>query len=198
MSFYIPCLICMNNIEQSQIPALNSSLKTSRKRRIFKFLTFWTCLITLSILCNLFIARIVIISGHSMEPFFKDGQYVLINELQKKYTYNDVVVAKSEKLNCYIIKRIIGIPGDTIQIVQGYIHVNGEKIKEQYQYDIIISAGIANDPIVLKENEYFLLGDNRNNSIDSRELGPIQSADILGRICFNFSTFAKSIHSWFR
>ena len=81
------------------------------------------------------------------------------------------------------IKRVIGLPGETVQIHDGNIYINGKQLKEDYGRETIRNPGLASEAVTLGEDEYFVLGDNRNNSADSREpsVGNIQKKDILGR-----------------
>ena len=85
--------------------------------------------------------------------------------------------------NTYYIKRIIGLPGETVQIVDGYVYINGQKLDEHYGNEVMAEAGLAEEPVELGDDEYFVLGDNRNNSQDSRaaNVGVIHRRDILGR-----------------
>lgn len=91
-----------------------------------------------------------------------------------------------------MIKRIVGIPGDTIQIKEGILYVNNKKV-EEHRLDKMCSSGIAYHPIKLKDGEYFVLGDNRNNSRDSRfkSIGIVKENEISGKIiCRLFSNFS--------
>lgn len=137
------------------------------------------------------IGQQVIVSGSSMEPTFQDGDNVFIN----KFTYLfsdperfDVIVfpLKNEK-NTYYIKRIIGLPGETVQIGEdGTIYINGEVLNEDYGAEIINAdmIGLAENPVMLGKEEYFVLGDNRNYSNDSRmdKIGNIKKSDIIGKV----------------
>ena len=86
----------------------------------------------------------------------------------------------------YYIKRIVGLPGETIEVQDGKIIVNGKPIKEKYQTTTIEELGLLSEPITLGNNEYFVLGDDRQNSEDSRsvDLGAVKRADIAGKIWF--------------
>ena len=91
--------------------------------------------------------------------------------------------AVSGKTNTYYIKRIIGLPGETVQIADGTIYINGEVLEESYGREVMQDPGIAAEPITLGEDEYFVLGDNRNQSSDSRDpsVGLIHRDEIIGR-----------------
>lgn len=113
-----------------------------------------------------------------MYPTYKDKQIGLEKKFLNNYTRGDIVVIKKNELK--IIKRIVAIPNDTIIIKNNYVYVNDVKI------DNLITeySGIANIEITLGKDEYFALGDNRNNSIDSRyeEIGIINKNEIKGKI----------------
>ncbi|MDE6063480.1 MAG: signal peptidase I [Lachnospiraceae bacterium] len=132
--------------------------------------------------------------GVSMEPALYNGQRVLIN----RYAYlltspevGDVVVflPNGNRNSHYYIKRVVAVPGDTVQIIGGRLYVNGEQIVDE-RYDKMAEAGIAENPLVLGVDEYFVLGDNRNNSEDSRSanIGPVRGRDILGRVWFHMGS----------
>lgn len=113
-----------------------------------------------------------------MNPTYKNGQPVIVLKFNYEVENGDVVIVKKNKKT--IIKRVIGTPHDRISIIDGYIYLNGRKYDEL----ILNDYGNVKDELILGENEYFLLGDNRNNSIDSRfdEIGIIHKKDIVGKI----------------
>ena len=130
--------------------------------------------------------------GQSMEPTLASGDRVLTNRLIYKLTdpkRGDLVVFKpngNEKSH-YYIKRVVGLPGETIQIIDGFIYIDGEVLVEDIKFDKMEYAGIAEDPIKLGNDEFFVLGDNRNASEDSRnaEIGMIKKQDIEAQAWFN-------------
>ena len=92
------------------------------------------------------------------------------------------------------IKRVIGLPGETVQVKDGYVYINGEKLESDiYGKEVMQSAGIAAEPITLGDDEYFVLGDNRNNSSDSRDpsVGILKRKDLLGRAWVRIYPFDK-------
>lgn len=103
-------------------------------------------------------------------------------KLTKNINRNDIIVANSKILDCVIIKRVIAIPGDTIKIENNHIYLNGELLKEPYIKEEMVTSDM--DEYTLKDNEYFCCGDNRNNSTDSRAIGPIKIDDIIGKMLF--------------
>ena len=117
---------------------------------------------------------------------------LLINQtkkITKDYNRFDVVIFKSTELNMYLIKRIIGVPGDTIQIKQGLVYINDHLLEENKTHELMNTAGLAKNKITLKEGEYFMLGDNRNGSMDSRDFGVISDKDIIGTVYFSIIPF---------
>lgn len=133
-----------------------------------------------------FFIQICPISGDSMYPTYKNRDITLISKFRVRANLkaNDVIVIKSASSDRTIIKRIIGTPGDTVQIIHGLVYVNGEPFKEAAEFEPITDAGNASEPILLEDDEYFVLGDNRNSSIDSRfdEIGIIHAAEIYGKV----------------
>ncbi len=117
--------------------------------------------------------------GDSMVPTYLDSERVWVNRLATPERDDIIIVNEGDK---YVIKRLVGMPGETIQITDGVVYIDGEVYEEDYIKDgnRHYSAGIASEPIVLGEDEYFMLGDNRVVSRDSRSIGPITRDMIVG------------------
>ncbi len=132
-------------------------------------------------------------SNASMEPTYETSDKLLVNTIAYKFSEpktSDVIAfkPKSNVNASYSVKRIIGTPGDTICITNGRIYLNDELLKENIDVERIENAGIASSPITLLEDQYFVLGDNRNASEDSRyeSVGFVASEDILGKVWMRY------------
>lgn len=121
--------------------------------------------------------------GKSMEPTLHDGDQLVVDKLT--YRFRDVerfdIIVFPYEPKLYYIKRVIALPGETVSIEEGHVLVNGEQIDAKYQFEIISQYG-NNLPLTVPESEYFVLGDNRNNSSDSRyvDVGTIKEDAIMG------------------
>lgn len=119
-----------------------------------------------------------------MYPTYHNMQLAVIDKHSEDYTYNDVIAFKCGKLNRILVKRIAACPGDSVEIKNGTLYVNGE-ISTVYQTEgIFKKAGIAGRELVLQKQQYFVIGDNIVESKDSRyeEIGCVELKDILGRL----------------
>lgn len=135
-----------------------------------------------------FVGQRTQVSGSSMEPKLSSEDNLIVDKISYRFhdpeRYDIIVFPFRYEENTFFIKRIIGLPGETVQIDdEGNILINGEILKENYGKEVIKSPGRAYEEIQLAENEYFVMGDNRNNSTDSRDLavGNITREDIIGR-----------------
>lgn len=137
-----------------------------------------------------FVGQRTEVDGSSMEPMLTDGDNLIVDKISYRFRdpqrYDIIVFPFKYEENTYYIKRIIGLPGETVQIdLEGNIYIDGEVLPENYGREIIKPETIdrAINPIVLGDDEYFVMGDNRNNSTDSRApmVGNIKREDIIGR-----------------
>lgn len=155
-------------------------------KRIIKELIPYIIIVIVVVLIRSFIATPVRVDGDSMNKTFKNGDILILYKLSKIKRF-DVIVLHEEKDNEKIIKRVIGMPGDTVAIKDGEIYINDEKIDDEYAYGMTTDY----DRITLKSDEYFILGDNRLISKDSRYFGPIKEKEIKGKVIFRIFPFSK-------
>lgn len=163
-------------------------MKNKFKNIIHKFIQLNIDLIPsyIFIFIFLFIARPVSVFGTSMYPTLNDGEHIIIEKISlqfKEPERYDIMVFKSDELNKNLIKRIIALPGETVYINDSKIYVNGKVLDESYGNEKILYSGIADKEITLGKNEYFVLGDNRNASMDSRDekIGIVNFKQFIGR-----------------
>ncbi len=138
------------------------------------------------------------VSGASMEYTLSDGDNLIVDKISYRFhdpeRFDIIVFPFQYKEDTYYIKRIIGLPGETVQIDdEGNIYIDGEVLEESYGREIILDPGEAASPIELGEGEYFVLGDNRNASSDSRDpsVGKIRREDIIGRAWLRLYPFDR-------
>lgn len=159
---------------------------------LLKEIATWICEILLTIAAAVimvyFFGFRVSVIGSSMSPTLESGEKVMVNRFVYKLfdpKQNDLVVFQpngNEKSH-YYVKRVIAVPGDTVQIKDGAIYVNGELFAEKTDVEAIENALLAENEILVGEDEYFVLGDNRNNSEDSRyaSIGNVKKEHITGQ-----------------
>lgn len=161
--------------------------KKSIGRELLSLLGYLAVVLVLTYLIVHYVGVRTEVIGTSMTPTLEDGDQLIVEKLT--YYFNDpqrydiIVFPYPEDTSKHYIKRIIGLPGETVQIIDGYVYINGELLDEDYGNEVMNNGGIASEPVVLGDDEYFVLGDNRNNSEDSRyaAVGNIKRSDISGR-----------------
>ena len=157
--------------------------------KIIKSLMPYIIIIVVVILVRTFIATPVRVNGSSMYPTLKGNEIMLLNKLGHINRF-DIVVLKIDGREDNLIKRIIGLPGETVEIKDNDIYINDKKIEDKYGYGVTYNI----DKVTLKKDEYFILGDNRKISLDSRVFGTIHKDEIKGTtnfIMYPFKSFGK-------
>lgn len=179
---------------------LQSQQQKQKKNSILKaeLLDFIRTLITFAIIYFVvkgYIAQPFLVKGRSMEQTFSDGDYLIVDQLSYNFTTpkrSDIVVFHTEfiqggKESEYYIKRVIGVPGDRVVIKDGNVILykdNGNiptKLEEAYLIEGLKTIAPNSIDVVLKDHEYFVMGDNRGNSSDSRYWGPVDKEYIVGK-----------------
>lgn len=156
-------------------------------RELLGWVFYIILIIGLTYLIITYVGQRTRVSGNSMLTTLHDNDNLIVDKISYRVRdpkrFEIIVFPYQYGENTYYIKRIIGMPGETVQVIDGYVYIDGEKLEESYGMEVMDDPGIAEDPIELGEDEYFVLGDNRNNSSDSRsaDVGVINREDMVGR-----------------
>ena len=148
-----------------------------------------------------FVGQRTVVNGDSMDNTLKDGQSLIMDKISYRFhdpeRFDIVIFPGPEENgeNPYFIKRVIGMPGETVQIPDGKVYIDGEKLESDVYgiTDTIDYPGIAEEPLTLGEDEYFCMGDNRPVSYDSRydEVGPVTRGEFIGKVWIRIWPFSK-------
>ena len=172
---------------------------------IMSFIETVVVALVISVVLYLFVMTPHEVFGNSMHPTYQNGEYLMANKIQYKILGDpergDVIIFKYSDTQDFI-KRVIGLPGDTIMIKDGQIYVNNEQLDESnYLASTVITSGgdyiHEGETITVGDNQYFVCGDNRPHSSDSRTFGPINRDQIKGKawiVYFPFSQFRIAEH----
>lgn len=166
-------------------------------KELFNLIIYIGIIIIICYCIITFVGQRTTVHGHSMENTLQDGDNLWIDKLSYQFgdpKRFDIVVFPYQGQDVYYIKRVIGLPGEKVQITpDGNILINDEVLMESYGREVIADSGTASEPRVLGEDEYFVLGDNRNDSRDSRwaDVGDINKKDIIGKAVLRLSPFKK-------
>lgn len=161
---------------------MNICRKGEQMKTLKKY-KFFILMLVIIILFRTFVLERIIISGESMSPTLNDGNVVWAWKNPTPDRNDIVIIRINGKL---YIKRIVGMPEETVEIKNGKVLINGVELQEEFE---VMKS--EEQKIQLKENEYFVLGDNRNNSTDSRLWGAIDKEQITGEVVFKFFPFWK-------
>lgn len=156
-------------------------------------------------LTHLYVGQVTTVRGHSMQPGFRPNDQLVVEKVSlylREPQHNEIVVLSAPESEGLTIKRVVGLPGDTVEIQRGHIFVNGLEVAPPYdiapRWRILVGGTEVNapsrfgdshssyGPITLADDHYFVLGDNRDNSIDSRSFGPVPRNIIEGRVLLRY------------
>ena len=169
-----------------------------KTKEIINWIVYFICLMAAVFLINTFVVQRTMVSGESMYPYLHDKDQLMMDKISYRFhdpERFDIIVfpVMRDGKEEYYIKRVIGLPGETVQIKDGQILINGEVYNEKDEFPAITNAGLASEPITVGKGQYFVLGDNRNNSEDSRHngMGLVDSDRIVGKLWFTISPWKK-------
>ncbi len=168
-----------------------------KKSAILEYAVYLFILIFVLILAPKYLMEKILVDGTSMESSLYNGEHVLIEKISRYFDgperFEIVVFTKAHgTYTKTYIKRVIGLPGESVQIIGNRIYINGEELVEDFGKDPMDFAGIAAEPVLLGKDEYFVLGDNRLVSVDSREakVGVVTKDELDGVVFFRVSPWS--------
>lgn len=179
-------------LQRQRIQERRDRRKKSMKvlKEIFGWILYILTVILVTYLIVTYVGQRTKVSGPSMEATLHDGDNLIVDKISYRFReperFDIIVFPYQYAEDTFYIKRIIGMPGDTVQIKDGYVYINDELLEEDiYGKEVIddTKRGIADEPVVLGEDEYFVMGDNRNHSSDSRDpsVGVLDRSQLVGR-----------------
>lgn len=173
--------------------------KSGKKRAVIReLLVYGVIILVFVFLVPRYVFQLTIVDGESMTDTLQDSDRLFVEKVSYRFgdpDRFDIIVFYPfgrDDPDDYYVKRIIGLPGETVQIINSVIYINNEPLSENYRKEPYIAYnGIANEPLLLGDDEYFVLGDNRNGSTDSRDpdTGPVKRENIDGRVVLRIYPF---------
>lgn len=186
------------NSNSKNLKTIYEEVVDERSRHILNWVFSILVTLALASLTAIFFFQSVTMQESSMEPTLAIGDKYFMNRLVYRISEperGDMIAFRNNgSANAALhIRRVIALPGETVQIVKGEILINGEAYREFGEYPKIVNAGIAANLITLEDDEYFVLGDNRNNSEDSRyaEIGNVNKKYIVGKLWYKMYPMNK-------
>ena len=162
-------------------------IEKNKKKNYFRELLPYFIIILVVIFIKVFIVSPIRVNGESMDSTLHDGDIMLLDEVSYRFSdiqrFDIVVIHREDE---YLIKRVIGLPGEKIKYVDGKLYVNGKYVKEDFEHKK------TNDFFaIIDEENYFVMGDNRTNSTDSRSFGTVSRDQILGKTSLTIFPFSR-------
>lgn len=176
---------------EASLPMSARRRQNRRKHYIYEFMSVLLYVALIYICCLLLVCYVgqrSVVEGSSMYPTLEDGDNLLIDKISYRFQeperFDIIVFRYPHAQDTYYIKRIIGLPGETVLIQDGQIYINGELLEDPYGAEPMENPGRAYRQITLGPGEYFVLGDNRNVSSDSRDssVGNVTTEQIVGKV----------------
>ena len=184
----------ITRMEKKALSSAREKLEDSKLRKVLIWVFEIVVTLIFAVLTSMMLFQSVTMQESSMEPTLAFGSQYFVNKLAYKTSSpkrGDIIVFRTNGSDdaALHVRRVIGLPGETIQIVNGRILINGEAYKEGKDFPSINNPGMAANAITLEAGEYFVLGDNRNNSEDSRyaDIGKVNKKYITGKLWFQIS-----------
>ncbi len=178
-------------MEEQKREEANESRQEQQKspaREVLSTILYLTVVVLVAYLIVTFVGQRTEVNGASMENTLDNGDNLIVDKISYRFgspkRFDVVVFPYPQDPSTFFIKRVIGLPGETVQIdANGRIYINGQVLEENFGREAISNPGLAENPIQLGQDEYFVMGDNRNNSMDSRDarVGPIKGRSMIGR-----------------
>lgn len=190
----------IKNLESTNVNEIVEGRQSSKAKNILGTCA-WIAgvFLVLFVLMQLLVLRTEITSA-SMDPTLQVEDNVIVEKVSYFFgnpeRYDVIVFSFEDEKGTYLIKRIIGMPGETVQIDEdGAVLINGEVLDENYGNTVMASAGEAAEEIQLGEDEYFVLGDNRNDNADSRHplVGNVSESEIIGKVWLRFGSGVNQV-----
>lgn len=175
-----------NSQEVSDVPPKSATFALSALFLLRESLQILIPALLLATLIHIFLAQATVVYGQSMEPNLHERQRLIIDKLSYRLhepQRNDIVVLTTSQMNEKLVKRVVGMPGETVAIYDGTVYINKKPLLESFPHDLSIQHY---DPIALPPDHFFVLGDNRSNSNDSRAFGPVHRSSIVGRVWLRY------------
>ena len=184
--------------EHPKVQRLKEKLEDQKLRKSLRWVFEIAVTLVFAALTAVLMFQTVTMQESSMEPTLEVGDKFFMNQVVYRFSEpgrGDMIVFRTNASDdaALHIRRVIGLPGETVQIRDGVIYIDGEIYDEAADYPEIVNPGLAENGVSLKSNEYFVLGDNRNNSEDSRysDIGTVKKRYIVGKLWFTCSPREK-------